>query len=54
MYNIDGSNISPIEMVNIAPKEGQIPVSFTSEPNWEAVAFHKDYSARRNHFNEER
>ena len=32
-HNIDG------EIVNIAPGEGQIPVSFTSEPNWEALAF---------------
>ena len=32
------------EAVNIAPGEGQIPVSFTSEPNWEALAFLKDYS----------
>ena len=44
-------NISPSEIVNIAPGEGQIPVSFTSEPNWEALAFHKDYSTGRNHFN---
>ena len=33
MHNVDGSNISPSEIVNIAPGEGQIPVSFTSEPN---------------------
>ena len=54
MYNVDGPNISPNEIVNIAPGEGQIPVSFTSEPNWEALAFPKDYSTGRNHFNEER
>ena len=45
---------SPNEIVNIAPGEGQIPVSFTSEPNWGALAFPKDYSTGRNHFNEER
>ena len=50
MYNNDGSNISASEIVNIAPGEGQIPVSFTSEPNWEALAFPKDYSTGRNHF----
>ena len=50
MYNIDGPNISASEIVNIAPGEGQIPVSFTSEPNWEALAFPKDYSTGRNHF----
>ena len=54
MYNVDGPNIFPNEIVNIAPVEGEIPVSFTSEPNWEASAFLKDYAAGRNHFNEER
>ena len=39
MYNVDGPNISPNEIVNIAPGEGQIPVCFTSKPNWEALAF---------------
>ena len=30
-------------------------MSFTSEPNWEAIGFAKVYSTgRRNHFNEER
>ena len=45
---------SPNEIVNIAPGEGQIPVSFTSEPNWEALAFPKYYSTGKNHFNERR
>ena len=54
MYNVDGPNISPSEIVNIAPGEGQIPVSFTLEPNWEALVFRKGYSTGRNHFNEER
>ena len=54
MYNVDGPNISPNKIVTIAPGEGQIPVSFTSGPNWEALAFPKDYSTGRNHFNEER
>ena len=53
-YNIDGPNISPSKIVNIAPGEGQILVSFTSEPNWEALAFAKDYYTRRNQFIEER
>ena len=30
---------SPSEIVGIASGEGQIPVSFTSGPNWEALAF---------------
>ena len=54
MYDVDGPHISPSEIVNIAPGEGQIFVSFTSEPNWEALAFPKDYSTGRNHFNKER
>ena len=54
MYNVDGPNISPSEIVNIAPGEGEIPVSFTSEPNWKALAFRKDYSTGRNHLNEEK
>ena len=33
LHNVDGPNISADEIVNIAPGEGQIPVSFTSEPN---------------------
>ena len=54
MYNVDEPNISPNEIVNITPGKGQIPVSFTSEPNWEALAFPKDYAAAIHHFNEER
>ena len=54
MYDVDEPNISPNEIVNIAPGKGQIPVSFTSEPNWEALAFPKAYSTGKNHFNEER
>ncbi len=54
MHNIDGPNISASEIINIAPGEGQIPVSFTSEPNWEALAFVKNYSTGENHYNEER
>ena len=56
MYNVDEPNISANEIVNIAPEKGQISwsVSFTSEPNWEAHAFPKDYSTGRNHFNEEK
>ena len=53
MYNVDRPNISPSGVCNIAPEEGQIPVSFTSEPNWEALAFPKDYSTGGSHFNDE-
>ena len=49
MYNIDGSNIVKFKFT-----QGQISVSFNLEPNWEALAFTKDYSTGRNHFAEER
>ena len=52
MYSVDGPNTSRNEIINIAP--GQISVSFTLEPNWEALTFPKDYSTGRNHFDEER
>ena len=54
IYNVNGPNISPSEIVNIAPGEDKILVSFTSEPSREALAFPKDYSTGRNNFNEER
>ena len=44
LHNVDGPNISPSGIVNIAPRAGQIPISFTSEPNYEALAFPKDFS----------
>ena len=44
MHNIDGPHISSSEIVNIAPGEGQISVSFTPESNWEALALPKEYS----------
>ena len=43
MHNIDRPNKFSSEIVNIAPVEGQISVSFTSEPNCEALAFPKEY-----------
>ena len=52
MHNIEGPYISSREIVNIALGEGEIPISFTSEPNWEALAFPKEYSTGINHFNE--
>ena len=42
MLNGHGPNISVSDMVNIAPRECQIPVSFTSEPNLKALAFLKE------------
>ena len=54
LHNIDGPNISPSEIVNIAPGEGQIPVSCSSEPDWEALSFPKFYSTGKNHYNEKK
>ena len=54
IHNIDGRNISVCENVNKAPGEGHIALSFSSEPNWEALACLEDYSAGRNCFNEDR
>lgn len=39
MHNIDGPNIPANEVVSIAPGEEQLPVLFTSEPDWKALAF---------------
>ena len=52
LQNIDGPDISVDDVVNIAPAEGQLPVSFTSEPNWKASAFPKEYSTGKGHFND--
>ena len=54
MHNINRPNLCSSEIFNIAPREGQILISFTSELNWEALAFPKEYSTRISHFNEDR
>ena len=54
MYNVDGPSTSHIEIVNVAPRKGQIPVSFNSGANWEAHVFPKNYSTGKNHFNGKR
>ena len=54
MHNVDGPNISASELVNIDHMEGQLPIPFTSEPDWEALAFVKNISTCENHFNVER
>ena len=46
MHNINRPNLCSSEIVNIVPREGQILISFTSELNWEALAFPKEYSTR--------
>ena len=55
MFKGDGPNISPSEIVILyTPGEGQSPISFISEPNWEALAILRDYYVGRNDFNEEK
>ena len=43
LHSIEGPSVFPAQFLNIAPGEGQIPVSFATEPNWEALAFPKDF-----------
>ena len=54
MYDKEGPNLSAEELINIAPGEGNIPVSFTSEPNWEALCLVKELALGYNHFAEEK
>ena len=54
LHNVDGPNISSSDIVNIAPGENQIPVSFTSEPDWEALAYPREFSTGINHYNQDR
>ena len=37
LQRVDGPTIDTNEILNIAPSEGQIPVSVRSEPNWEPL-----------------
>ena len=48
------STISSDEVVNIAPCENRIPVSTYSEPDFEALAFPRQFPEGKNHFNQER
>ena len=41
LHTTEGPSVSPTQVLNKAPGEGQIPVSFTTEPIWEALAFQK-------------
>ena len=54
MLNVDVPNIAANEVINIVPGEGQLSVSFISEPDWEALAFVKNFYIGENHFNTER
>ncbi|XP_066930030.1 uncharacterized protein [Clytia hemisphaerica] len=48
------SEISSDQIVNIAPCENELPVSFYSEPDWEALAFPGHYPDAKNYFNSPR
>ena len=48
------TEISSDQVVNIAPCENEIPVSFYSEPDWEALAFPAHYPDAKNYFNSPR
>ena len=54
MCNVHGPSSSHVEIVNIALRKGQTPVSFNSGANWEASVFRKNYSTGKNHFNGKR
>ena len=54
MHEKNGPSISINQIVNIAPGEGQIPVSFNSEPDWEALCYIKEYPTAQHHFNTKR
>ena len=54
LHEIDRPSVSQNQIINVALGEGNIPVSFSSEPNREALAFPEEYATGKNHFNEAR
>ena len=54
MYNVDGPNISPSEIVNIAPWRSSNSCFFYFGTTLEALSFPKGYSTGTNYFNEEK
>ena len=54
VHQTDGPNITTNQILNIAPGEGQRPVSNFTEPNWEALDFVKQYSQGEFHYNSPR
>ena len=51
IHKIYGQTLKPGEVLNLAPGEGNIPVSTYSEPDWEPLAFIKQYPQGKFHFN---
>ena len=55
LQNIDGPELPNLaNQVDVAPCENEIPVSFYSEPDWEALAFPGHYPDAKNYFNSPR
>ena len=54
LHNKDGPDINACEILNIAPGEGQIPIDRRTEANWEALAFPKEFSTGKFHYNHQR
>merc|ERR1712142_1374128 len=50
----DGPRITSDQIVEIAPGEGQIPISYSTEPNWEPLAFVKHFSEGKFGYNYQR
>ena len=51
MHNVNGPNIDFNDTFNIAPGEGQTPVSNSSEPDCEALAFPSLFLTGKFHYN---
>ena len=50
LHNIESPSVSPAQVLNKALAEGQNPVSLTTEPSGEVLAFLKDFSYGIFHF----
>lgn len=50
MSNLKGPNIDLIDIINVAPGEGQIPVSDCNERDLEALAFPSLTSTGKLHY----
>jgi hypothetical protein len=54
LHNNDGPDIDACQILNVAPGEGQIPLNTRAEANWEALAFPKEFSTGKFHYNHPR
>ena len=54
LHDINGTSVRSGKVLNIAPGENQILVSFTQEPDWEALAFVKQFPLGIGPFNKEK